>query len=207
MHPKIWTPGGDDARSFESSSDQAGMSPLERRLQVQTRYNRHTDILIAKIHLKQVWTELQEWACGMSISTRANFRGVDRLAVLGRYIARSQSKMPWNGTCDALGIKGPPITRAHTLTQIISRSKSSTCISVDISAWINASWQIMWENGPTEWMCTKICMCSNNSMFSIPKPPNHIFPILLYVNIKQIWTCHGKKHVVYQFRVKNEGNP
>ena len=44
-------------------------------------------------------------------------------------------------------------------------------------------------------------------MFSIPKPLQHIFPIPFHVKIKQIWTCHGKKHVTYQFRVKNEDNP
>ena len=56
-------------------------------------------------------------------------------------------------------------------------------------------------------MCTKICMCSNHNMFSIPKPLHHIFPIPFHVKIKQIWTCHGKKHATYQFRVKNEDNP
>ena len=85
--------------------------------------------------------------------------------------------------------------------------KSSTCISVDIPPENNASWHYKWENGPTAWMCTKICIRSNHSMFSIPKPLNHISPIPFHVQIKQIWTCHGKKHVTYQFRLKNEDNP
>ena len=64
-----------------------------------------------------------------------------------------------------------------------------------------------WENGPTEWMCMKICMSSIHSMLSIPKPSNHRCPIPFHPKIQQIWTWHEKTHVTYQSRVKNEDNP